>query len=51
MCYNNLYKDYRNYITILRGGGVVPRGSHKPETQVQFLPPQQRSIIKLTKLK
>lgn len=24
-----------------RGGGVVPRRSHKPQTQVQILPPQQ----------
>jgi hypothetical protein len=39
MCYNNLYKDYRNYITILRGGGVVPRPEfHKlGKTQVQIL--------------
>ncbi|GIW66713.1 MAG: hypothetical protein KatS3mg095_0611 [Candidatus Parcubacteria bacterium] len=29
-----------NYI-LSRGGGVVPRRSHKPQTQVQILPPQQ----------
>ena len=26
-----------------RGGGVVPRGSHKPKTLVQFQSPQQAS--------